>query len=151
MDRSLRYIGEARGDGATVAFGGQRLLEDTGGWFVSPTILDNVTPAMAVAREEIFGPVTSVMTFTSEAEAIALANQTDYGLSASVFTRDLDRAHRLARAVRAGTVSVNCYGEGDITTPFGGYKMSGFGGHDKGIEALEQYSEAKTVWFALRG
>jgi len=68
-----------------------------------------------------------------------------------VFTRDLDRAHRLARAVRAGTVSVNCYGEGDITTPFGGYKMSGFGGHDKGIEALEQYSEAKTVWFALRG
>jgi 4-(gamma-glutamylamino)butanal dehydrogenase len=151
MDRSLRYIGEAREAGASVAFGGQRLLEDTGGWFVSPTILDNVTPAMAVAREEIFGPVTSVMTFTSEAEAIALANQTDYGLSASVFTRDIDRAHRLARAVRAGTVSVNCYGEGDITTPFGGYKMSGFGGHDKGIEALEQYSEAKTIWMALRG
>jgi 4-(gamma-glutamylamino)butanal dehydrogenase len=150
MDRSLRYVSEARDDGATVVFGGQQLLEDTGGWFVAPTILDDVRPNMSVAREEIFGPVTSVMTFTSEAEAIALANQTEYGLSASVFTRDMDRAHRLARAVRAGTVSVNCYGEGDISTPFGGYKMSGFGGHDKGVEALDQYSEAKTIWFALK-
>ena len=148
--RILRYIDEAGGAGATVAFGGRRILEETGGWFVQPTILDDVTPDMAVAREEIFGPVVSMITFADEDEAIALANDTDYGLAASVFTHDLDRAHRMARAVRAGTVSVNCYSEGDITTPFGGYKTSGFGGRDKGIEALDQYSELKTIWFALR-
>ncbi len=150
LARILRYIDEAGGAGATVAFGGRRILEETGGWFVQPTILDNVTPDMAVAREEIFGPVVSMITFADEDEAIALANDTDYGLAASVFTHDLDRAHRMARAVRAGTVSVNCYSEGDITTPFGGYKTSGFGGRDKGIEALDQYSELKTIWFALR-
>jgi gamma-glutamyl-gamma-aminobutyraldehyde dehydrogenase len=150
LARILRYIDEADSAGATVAFGGRRILEETGGWFVQPTILDNVTPDMAVAREEIFGPVVSMLSFASEDEAIALANDTDYGLAASVFTHDLDRAHRMARAVRAGTVSVNCYSEGDITTPFGGYKTSGFGGRDKGIEALDQYSELKTIWFALK-
>ncbi len=150
LARILRYIDEAGSAGATVAFGGRRILEETGGWFVQPTILDNVTPDMAVAREEIFGPVVSMIPFAGEDEAIALANDTDYGLAASLFTHDLDRAHRMARAVRAGTVSVNCYSEGDITTPFGGYKTSGFGGRDKGIEALDQYSELKTIWFALR-
>jgi gamma-glutamyl-gamma-aminobutyraldehyde dehydrogenase len=80
---------------------------------------------------------------------IRIANDTTYGLAASVFTHDLDAAHRLARAVRAGTVTVNCYGEGDITTPFGGYKGSGFGGKDKGLEAFEQYTEQKTIWIAL--
>jgi gamma-glutamyl-gamma-aminobutyraldehyde dehydrogenase len=104
---------------------------------------------MAVAREEIFGPVVSVLTFKSEAEAIALANDTDYGLAGSVFTKDLDAAHRLSRAVRAGVVSVNCYGEGSIGTPFGGYKTSGFGGKDKGLEALDQYTETKTIWYSL--
>jgi 4-(gamma-glutamylamino)butanal dehydrogenase len=125
------------------------VLEDTGGWYVEPTIIANVTPDMAVAREEIFGPVVSVLAFDTEAEALALANDSSYGLAASIFTHDLDVAHRLAREVRAGTVTVNCYGEGDITTPFGGYKQSGFGGRDKGLEALEQYSELKTTWFAL--
>jgi len=150
LARILRYIDEAGAAGATVAFGGRRILEETGGWFVQPTILDNVTPDMAVAREEIFGPVVSMLTFDDEDEAVALANDTDYGLAASLFTHDLDRAHRMARAVRAGTVAVNCYSEGDITTPFGGYKTSGFGGRDKGTEALDQYSELKTIWFALR-
>jgi len=150
LQRILRYIDEAGQAGASVAFGGRRILEETGGWFVQPTILGDVTPDMAVAREEIFGPVVSLLTFDSEDEAIALANDSDYGLAASLFTHDLDRAHRMARAVRAGTVAVNCYSEGDITTPFGGYRTSGFGGRDKGVEALDQYSELKTIWFALR-
>jgi gamma-glutamyl-gamma-aminobutyraldehyde dehydrogenase len=149
LDRVLSFIQGANDAGATIVSGGQRVLEDTGGWFVQPTIIGNVTPEMAVAREEIFGPVVSVLSFANEAEAIALANDSSYGLAASIFTHDLDAAHRLAREVRAGTVTVNCYGEGDITTPFGGYKESGFGGRDKGLEALSQYSELKTTWYAL--
>jgi 4-(gamma-glutamylamino)butanal dehydrogenase len=149
LDRVLAYVEGAADAGATIVSGGQRVLEETGGWYVQPTIIANVTPEMAVAREEIFGPVVSVLSFADEAEAVALANDSAYGLAASIFTHDLDAAHRLARAVRAGTVTVNCYGEGDITTPFGGYKQSGFGGRDKGLEALQQYSEVKTTWYAL--
>jgi gamma-glutamyl-gamma-aminobutyraldehyde dehydrogenase len=149
LDRVLSYIAGAADAGATIISGGQRILEDTGGWFVEPTIIGSVTPDMAVAREEIFGPVVSVLSFANEAEAVALANDSTYGLAASIFTHDIDTAHRLARAVRAGTVAVNCFSEGDITTPFGGYKQSGFGGRDKGLEALDQYSELKTTWYAL--
>jgi 4-(gamma-glutamylamino)butanal dehydrogenase len=151
LDRSLRYVREAREAGATVAYGGERTLESTGGWFLTPTVMADVTPDMAVAREEIFGPVTSVISFDTEDEAIAIANDSTYGLAASLFTRDLDQAHRMARAVRAGTVAVNCYSEGDVGNPFGGYKQSGFGGRDMGLEALDQYSEKKTIWFSLKG
>jgi gamma-glutamyl-gamma-aminobutyraldehyde dehydrogenase len=150
MERVLGYVEHAASSGATVAYGGRRVLQGTGGWFVEPTILDGVTPDMPVAREEIFGPVVSVVSFEDEREAIQIANDSTFGLAASVFTHDLDRAHRLAREIRAGTVSINCYGEGDISTPFGGYKQSGFGGRDKGLEALDQYSELKTMWFALQ-
>jgi 4-(gamma-glutamylamino)butanal dehydrogenase len=151
LERSLRYVRDARAAGASIAYGGERTLEETGGWYLTPAVLSDVTPDMAVAREEIFGPVTSVITFDTEEEAIAIANDSTYGLAASLFTHDLDQAHRMARAVRAGTVAVNCYSEGDIGTPFGGYNQSGFGGRDKGLEALDQYSEKKTIWISLKG
>jgi gamma-glutamyl-gamma-aminobutyraldehyde dehydrogenase len=117
--------------------------------FVEPTIFDQVTSASRLARDEIFGPVLGVMTVTSIDEAIALANDTDYGLAASVYTTNVKQAMRAARAIRAGTVTVNCYGEGDATTPFGGYKQSGFGGRDNGIHAHDQYCEVKTIWIDL--
>jgi gamma-glutamyl-gamma-aminobutyraldehyde dehydrogenase len=150
MDKVLGYISRGREEGARVAAGGGRVLEETGGYYVEPTIFDGVSNDMTIAREEIFGPVLSTIPFDTEEEGIALANQTAYGLAAAVYTRDLDAAFRVSRALRAGTVGVNAYSEGDITTPFGGYKESGFGGRDKGLEALEQYTEKKTIWVALR-
>ncbi len=117
--------------------------------FVEPTIFENVDPGDRLAREEIFGPILSVLTVGSADEAIALANDTDYGLAASVFTANTSRALRAARAIRAGTVTVNCYGEGDVTTPFGGYKQSGFGGRDNGLHAHDQFTETKTIWIDL--
>ena len=104
---------------------------------------------MTIAREEIFGPVLAVMTVRSDAEAIELANNTRYGLQASIFTGNLKRALRAAREVKAGTITINCYGEGDITTPFGGYKLSGFGGRDNSLLAHDQYTETKTIWIDL--
>jgi gamma-glutamyl-gamma-aminobutyraldehyde dehydrogenase len=150
LDKVLGYIAAGRAEGARVVAGGGRVLEETGGYFVAPTIFDGVGNQMQIAREEIFGPVLSTIPFASEDEGIRLANETSYGLAASLYTRDLDTAFRVARALRAGTVGVNAYSEGDITTPFGGYKQSGFGGRDKGLEALEQYTEKKTIWVTLR-
>ncbi len=150
LDKVMGYIDRGRAEGARVVSGGSRVLEDTGGYFVAPTIFDGVANDMSIAREEIFGPVLSTIPFETEEEGIRLANETAYGLAASVFTTDLDAAFRVSRALRAGTVGVNAYSEGDITTPFGGYKQSGFGGRDKGLEALEQYTEKKTIWVTLR-
>ena len=150
LDKVLGYIEKGRGEGARVVTGGSRILEESGGYFVAPTIFDGVRNDMSIAREEIFGPVLSTIPFDTEEEAIRLANETAYGLAASVYTRDLDAAFRVARALRAGTVGVNAYSEGDITTPFGGYKQSGFGGRDKGLEAFDQYTEKKTIWVTLR-
>jgi gamma-glutamyl-gamma-aminobutyraldehyde dehydrogenase len=118
------------------------------GPYVAPTLYD-VGRDDPRAREEIFGPILSVLTVDSDDEAIALANDTAYGLAASVFTGNLRRAIRAARDIRAGTVTVNCYGEGDIATPFGGYKQSGFGGRDNGLAAHDQYTELKTIWIDL--
>ena len=119
------------------------------GNFVPPTIFDNVSPGDKSAREEIFGPVLSVISVQSLEQAIEIANDTEYGLAASIFTANGKTALRLARAVQAGTVTVNCYGEGDISTPFGGYKQSGFGGRDNGIHAHDQFTEIKTIWIDL--
>ncbi len=148
--RVLDYIDRGVADGARVAVGGRRVLEETGGWYVEPTVLDDVPVGSTVAREEIFGPVLSVIPFDSEEEAVALANDSDYGLAASLWTDDIDAAHRVSRLLKAGTVSINCYSEGDVTAPFGGWKQSGFGGRDKGIDALEQYCQTKTTWLKVR-
>jgi 4-(gamma-glutamylamino)butanal dehydrogenase len=149
LEKVLGYIDAGRAGGAKLVMGGRRILEKSGGYFVEVTLFDGVTNQMRIAREEIFGPVLSVIPFSSEEEGVAIANDTNYGLAASIYTRDLNTAHRVARAIRAGTVSVNCYSEGDITTPFGGYKESGFAGRDKSLYAHEQYTELKTIWMQL--
>jgi gamma-glutamyl-gamma-aminobutyraldehyde dehydrogenase len=119
------------------------------GNFVEPTLFDNVPSDNKLATEEIFGPVLSVITVSSFDQAIEIANDSVYGLTASIFSANIKRALNGARAIRAGTVTVNCYGEGDISTPFGGYKQSGFGGRDNGIHAHDQYTELKTIWVDL--
>ncbi|MFN8631682.1 MAG: aldehyde dehydrogenase [Chloroflexota bacterium] len=150
METVLGYVEAGRAQGARVVTGGEQILHETGGYFVPPTILDGVRNDMRVAQEEIFGPVLSVIEFETEAEAVAIANDTPYGLAASLYTDDLHVAHRVARDLHAGVVGVNAYAEGDNTTPFGGYKLSGFGGHDKSVHAHDQYTETKTTWITLR-
>lgn len=149
LERVVQYVDEAVADGATVRTGGKRVLEETGGCFYPPTVVTDVGEDMPIAREEIFGPVVVVLPFEDLEDAIRIANDTSYGLAATVWSRDIDDALTAARAVRAGTVSVNGYSEGDISTPFGGYKESGFGGRDNGLEAFEQYTETKTIWITL--
>lgn len=119
------------------------------GAYVEPTIYVDVKTDDKLVTEEIFGPVLSVLTVKSFDEAMALANDTNYGLAASVFSANGKKAIRAARSIKAGTVSINCYGEGDMSTPFGGYKESGFGGRDNGIHAHDQYTELKTIWIDL--
>jgi 4-guanidinobutyraldehyde dehydrogenase / NAD-dependent aldehyde dehydrogenase len=144
----LRYIDSGRSEGARVALGGKQVRESTGGYYVEPTIFDNVKPTMKIAREEIFGPVLSTLTFKSVEEAIEIANGVVYGLAAAVWSRDITTAHRVARALRAGTVWVNCYEASDITVPFGGFKQSG-NGRDKSLHSLDKYVELKTTWVDL--
>jgi gamma-glutamyl-gamma-aminobutyraldehyde dehydrogenase len=150
MNKVLSYNDKGKKEGASVVHGGQRVHDKSGGYFVEPTIFDNVRNEMAIAREEIFGPVLSVITFSEAEDAIQIANDTNYGLAASLYTDDLNTAHRVAKSIRAGTVSVNCYSEGDYAVPFGGYKESGFGGKDKGLAAHDQYTETKAIWIQLR-
>lgn len=139
----LVEIGKA--EGGRLVTGG----EGAGGLAYKPTVFADVTPEMTIFREEIFGPVVAVTRAESDAHAIELANATAYGLAATLYTNDLAKAHRVARQLQAGTVSVNCYSEGEISTPFGGMKESGFGGRDNGLHAHEQYTELKTIWFDL--
>lgn len=140
FDKVSSYLGK----GGKVLMGGKA---EAG--FVEPTILDFADREAVQVREEIFGPILSVLTVDNFDEAIALANDTEYGLAGSIFTANVKRAIRGARAIRAGTVTVNSFGEGDITTPFGGFKASGFGGRDNGIQAHDQYTQIKTIWIDL--
>ena len=148
LERVLGYIDAGRAQGADLHLGGGQVLEESGGYFVEPTIFDAVSNEMRIAREEIFGPVLATIPFGDEEEAIEIANDTVYGLAAAVWTNDLSRAHRVSRALRAGVVWVNCFDRGDITAPFGGFKQSGFG-RDKSIHALEKYTDLKTIWIAI--
>ena len=148
LNTVLGYIDAGREAGAQVLIGGQRTLEETGGLYVEPTIFDGVSNAMKIAQEEIFGPVLSVITFDSAEEAVAIANDTPYGLAAAVWTADLSKAHRTARALRAGSVWVNQYDGGDMTAPFGGFKQSG-NGRDKSLHAFDKYTELKATWIQL--
>lgn len=139
-----RYITEGLEAGAVLSLDGR----SQNGNFMGPTVLEQVNPHMAVAQEEIFGPVLAVTTFTDEEEALSLANDSKYGLGAGVWTSDLRRAHRLARKLKAGSVFINNYNDGDMTVPFGGVKQSG-NGRDKSLHALEKFTELKTTWLAL--
>ncbi|MBN3791605.1 aldehyde dehydrogenase [Burkholderia sp. Ac-20353] len=149
LDRVMGYIEAGREEGRLVT-GGARVREETGGFYVEPTVFE-VAPDAKVAREEIFGPVLSVIAFDDVDEAVRIANDTEYGLAAAVWSGDLTTAHEVARRLRAGTVWVNCYGDGgdDMSFPFGGYKQSG-NGRDKSLHALEKYTELKSTVIRLR-
>ena len=147
-DKILGYIEVAKSEGAELIEGGNAINSGEG-LFIEPTLFSGVTAEMIIAKEEVFGPVFVMMTVDSDKEAIDLANDTCYGLQASLFTSSVTKAHKYGRALQAGTVSVNCYGEGDISTPFGGYKLSGFGGRDNSLMAHDQYTETKTLWIDI--
>lgn len=146
FEKVCHYLKTAKDEGATLIVGGS-IREDLGsGWYIEPTIFDDVSADMTLFKEEVFGPLLAITSFETEDEAIKLANDTNYGLAASFYTQNIKRAYRVASSIKAGTVSINGFSEGDITTPFGGYKQSGFGGRDNGLEALAQYTQTKTIW-----
>jgi 4-guanidinobutyraldehyde dehydrogenase/NAD-dependent aldehyde dehydrogenase len=148
MNNVLSYIQAGHDDGAKLVAGGKRVLEESGGTYVEPTIFDGVNNAMRIAKEEIFGPVLSVIGFDNQDEAIAIANDTVYGLAAAVWTSNLSRAHLVGKALRAGSVWINQYDGGDMTAPFGGFKQSG-NGRDKSLHAFDKYTELKSTWIKL--
>ena len=148
LDNVLRYIALGQSEGATLLAGGAQALLETGGCYVQPTIFDGVTGDMTIAKEEIFGPVLSVLEFTDALDVVKQANNSIYGLQAGVWTRDINKALGVARALRAGTVHVNQYDGDDITVPFGGYKQSGVG-RDKSLHAFDKYTELKTTWIRV--
>jgi 4-guanidinobutyraldehyde dehydrogenase / NAD-dependent aldehyde dehydrogenase len=148
LDNVMRYIGLGNSEGAKLVAGGALASPVAGGCYVQPTIFDGVTPEMTIAREEIFGPVLSVLGFANAADVVKQANNSVYGLQAAVWTRDINKAHGVARALRAGTVHVNSYDEDDITVPFGGFRQSGVG-RDKSMHAFDKYTEMKTTWIRI--
>ncbi len=147
LERVTGYLTIGKQEGATPVIGGQRATEGdlAQGYFVPPTVFDRVRPDMRIAREEIFGPVVTAIPFRSMDEVMALSNNTTYGLAGGVWTRDVQKAHQVARALQSGVVWVNCYNVFDPAMPFGGYKMSGYG-RESGQHALEMYTQVKAVW-----
>jgi gamma-glutamyl-gamma-aminobutyraldehyde dehydrogenase/4-guanidinobutyraldehyde dehydrogenase/NAD-dependent aldehyde dehydrogenase len=148
LNSVMGFIDSGKAEGATLLAGGNQVRVESGGYYVEPTMFIDVDNSMKIVREEIFGPVLSIFTFTDLDEAIKQANATAYGLQAGVWTSDIRKAHRAARALRVGTVHVNQYDGDDMTVPFGGYKQSG-NGRDKSLHALEKYTELKTTWINL--
>jgi len=149
LETDLWYIETAKKEGATLLAGGGRADIGTGkGYFLQPTVFDDVTPGMTIAREEIFGPVLATIEFADVDEAIARANDSNYGLAAAVWTKDIKKAHYVARKLQAGTVWINTYNVYDTAAPFGGYKHSGFG-REMSMHALEHYTQVKSVWVDL--
>jgi gamma-glutamyl-gamma-aminobutyraldehyde dehydrogenase len=149
MNRVLEYIEKGKNEGAQLVLGGERVMTETGGYYVAPTVFDDVAHEMSISKEEIFGPVLSVIGFDSEEEAVRIANDSDFGLAAGVWTQNLSKAHRVARKLRAGSVWVNYWDGGDMTAPFGGFKQSG-NGRDKSLHAFEKYTELKATWINLK-
>jgi acyl-CoA reductase-like NAD-dependent aldehyde dehydrogenase len=139
------YVGIGQEEGASLMFGGSQVLADTGGCYHEPTVFDGVDNSMRIAQEEIFGPVMSVIGFKDAEEAVAIANDSIYGLAGAVWNNNINTAHRVAAAVRVGTMGINNYFGGDITVPFGGFKQSG-NGRDKSMHAFDDYTELKTTW-----
>ncbi|MBX2808489.1 MAG: aldehyde dehydrogenase [Cellvibrionaceae bacterium] len=149
MQTILTAIDRGKAEGARLVCGGEAVMTGSGGHYLPPTVFTEVDNTMSIARNEIFGPVLACIGFDTEEDAIALANHSDYGLAAGVWTRDIHRAHRVASRIRAGSVWVNYYDAGDMTAPFGGYKQSG-NGRDKSHHALEKYTEVKATWVNLQ-
>lgn len=147
--RVLDYVEIGKGEGARLVTGGARSRVESGGCYVEPSIFDGVSNHMRIAREEIFGPVLSVITVEDAQEAVAVANDSDYGLAAAVWSDDVNVLHQVTRRLKAGVVYANCYDADDITVPFGGFKQSGIG-RDKSLHALEKYTELKSTWLRLR-
>jgi gamma-glutamyl-gamma-aminobutyraldehyde dehydrogenase len=148
LAKDLAHVEAALADGGRLRSGGGRILEDTGGYYMAPTVIDGVRPDARLAREEVFGPVLGVIPFDDDADAVRIANDSVYGLASAVWTSNLSRAHRMVRAIRAGVVHVNTYGGADGTVPLGGHRQSG-NGHDKSLHALDKYVDLKTAWIQL--
>ena len=148
LQKNLQHVQRAQAQGARLRVGGEALLGDSGGFYMRPTVFDQVQSDMALAQEEVFGPVLGVMPFDDEADALRLANGTVYGLASAVWTSNLSRAHRMVKGLHAGVVHVNTYGGPDITVPLGGVRQSG-NGVDKSMHALDKYTDLKTAWIQL--
>lgn len=150
MESVLKYIEMGEREGAQLLVGGQRVFPVPNGCYIEPAVFDQVTPDMTIAREEIFGPVLSIISASNIQDAVSKANDSDFGLVAAVWSDQIDEALEASKKLRVGTVHINCYGEDDITAPFGGYKQSGNGSKDKSLLALDNFTELKTTWIKIR-